>query len=190
MISLLPRSRVLLEKLPTFYGIRRSFHWHVHLSLKNTVQSTLTCSHVVKIHLNFMISYTIIPSNGLFHSGFPTELLQEFLIIRMDATCSAHLNLRLIIKLHIMHSSQPPVTFSVIYPVTGMSHVNQQMKIWSWNDAKEKAKINDQHNLRIRHHVASRWTTEHIISHSNSKCDRLSAPTSGNIWLTTVYKEP
>ena len=99
------------------------------LSLINTVQSTLTCSHVVKIYLNFTISSPIIPPNGIFHSGFPTEMLHEFLILRMDATCSAHPNLRLIITLHIMHSSQPPITFSVIYHVTGMSHVSQQMKI-------------------------------------------------------------
>ena len=97
---LIPRSRVLLEKLtsfqlvkkfPTFNGtwsFVKSFTSARHLSLSwaSSIQS-IPASHFPKIHLNIILLSTLGSSNELCPSGFPTKTLYAPLLSTIRDVC-------------------------------------------------------------------------------------------------------
>jgi len=95
-----------LNKFFAFYGTRRSItvfirasHWS--LSRSEDIQSTT--SHSISLRSILILSYHIVLglSSGLFPSGFPTKVLQAFLISSMRVTRSAHLFILDLINLTI-----------------------------------------------------------------------------------------
>jgi hypothetical protein len=106
----------LLKNFPAFYGTRRfvtvftrALHWS--LSWARSIQSIPV--HPISLRSILILSTHLrlgLPS-GLFHSGFPTNILYAFVFSPIRATCPAHLILLDLIVLIIL---------------------GEEYKIWRW----------------------------------------------------------